>query len=246
MQRFLLAFHFVRVSVVCNGQLPLFFDLMDVPMEAVSKMKLALSRFLWGFYFPTDPYTENDRRNAIMQVFEVIFLDQHHPLTQKVRAELEMSHSNSQIRYVSLCGKELSAALPFTDFLETLQVSPKDVLGCLGIVLTAVFIYADCHTSEFLPSDQHAATILRPRIENFTVESTFGDVKATTVNQLVSVKGRVVRVDRSRCVITGANFICSKCRQETFAVFEDGVYQPPECSGKRCANFRVIDTIRIQ
>jgi hypothetical protein len=84
--------------------------------------------------------------------------------------------------------------------------------------------------SVFLAGDHISAQIIQPiRIEHFGPESTFGDVKANTVSQLVALKGRVVRIDKSKCNIVGAMYWCPKCAHDTFASFEDGIYVAPSC-----------------
>jgi DNA replicative helicase MCM subunit Mcm2 (Cdc46/Mcm family) len=194
--------------------------------------------FLWPFYFPQDEFDEEDPRIAQIEYFYRLLGRRNIELVAKLRQDIDRSHGHShQLSWpITICAQQLSESLSQEpDFISRLQCRPRDTLGSLGIALTAKSFQTNPNPavamkSVFLAGDHVSAQIIQPiRIENFGPESTFGDVKANTVSQLVALKGRVVRIDKSKCNIVGAMYWCPKCAHDTFASFEDGIYVAPSC-----------------
>ena len=77
--------------------------------------------------------------------------------------------------------------------------------------------------------------VLRPRFLRLGLSVPFEKLKVSSVGQLVTVTGHVVRVAPARPFIEGAYFACSGCRQDTWNTFENGLFQPPsKCMTDKC------------
>jgi DNA replicative helicase MCM subunit Mcm2 (Cdc46/Mcm family) len=194
-----------------------------------------LIHFLWTYFYPHEPFGEQDRRILAIDQLYQYFRRNPDCFTENVAAKLT-PNSNIQTRYVSLCTKKMAASGPFEDFMAELRSRPREVLGCVGIALSMKFLYCGSGRKlAVIPTDYISAQVLKPRMVNFGPESSFSDIKANAVNQLVSLKGRVVRVDRAKCLVIGGMLYCEKCQQNTFLSFEDGIFNPPPtCPTKKC------------
>lgn len=126
-------------------------------------------------------------------------------------------------KYVYLNLTLFNHHLPFEDFASSLQMRPVEVMGMVGIALSLVAKNFYPHCTE--------AFIIRPRFYNLGSEVGFGEIKSSTVGQMVSVRGHVVRVSACHPLVESANFLCAKCMKYTFARFEDGIFMPPSVCG---------------
>ena len=178
---------------------------------------LAYVGFVWSEFFPKEVYLPQDPRLAGISMFRDFFLSdpigQHYTNAQSLATQ----------KYVYFDVNKLSEHLPFNDFDTSLRLRPVEVMGLVGIALCLVAKSHYPHCTE--------AFIIRPRFYNFSSEVSFGDIKSSTVGQMLSVKGHVVRVSACHPLVESANFLCAKCMKYTSVRFEDGIFMPPNvCS----------------
>jgi DNA helicase MCM8 len=174
---------------------------------------------IWDAYFPRDVYMPHDPRLTGILIFRDFFHG------QAGRALIDVEQLANQ-KYVHFDALELNSKLPFSDFELSLKMRPTEVMGFLGIALSMVAKEQHPHCAE--------PFVIRPRFYNLSTETNFGDVKSSTVGQVVSVRGHVVRVSPCRPLVESANFLCAKCMKYTFAKFEDGIFIPPAvCSTEK-------------
>ncbi|CRH03761.1 minichromosome maintenance protein, putative [Plasmodium relictum] len=67
---------------------------------------------------------------------------------------------------------------------------------------------------------------------NWNKVDKFENLKSEKVNQLICIRGSVLRVSPIQLLITNLNFLCEKCKQIIKIEFTDGKYETP----KRCIN----------
>lgn len=173
--------------------------------------------YVWNEFFPKEVYLPQDPRLAGINMFREFFLTD--PAGQKyIDGD---SLATQKYVYFNVC--TLNQHLPFNDFDVSLKLRPVEVMGLVGIALSLVAKNLHPHCSD--------AFVIRPRFYNSNSEVSFGDIKSSTVGQMVSVRGHVVRVSACRPLVESANFLCAKCMKYTFARFEDGIFIPPNvCS----------------
>lgn len=169
--------------------------------------------YVWSEFFPKEVYLPQDPRLAGISMFRDFFLFDP---AGKSYAEADLLATQ---KYVYFNVSQLSEQLPFNDFGASLKLRPVEVMGLVGIALSLVAKAKHPHCGE--------AFIIRPRFYNFETEVNFGDIKASAVGQMVSVRGHVVRVSACHPLVESANFLCAKCMKYTSVRFEDGIFMPP-------------------
>lgn len=178
---------------------------------------LAYVGVVWSEFFPKEVYLPQDPRLNGIGLFRDFFL------TDSAGQKYIERTSLATQKYVYFNVTLLNQHLPFNDFDSSLQLRPVEVMGLVGIALSLVAKYFFPHCTE--------AFVIRPRFYNFGSEVSFGEIKSSTVGQMVSVRGHVVRVSACHPLVESANFLCAKCMKYTFTRFEDGIFVPPNvCS----------------
>ena len=168
---------------------------------------------LWSTYFPKDLFNTNDKRLKSISYFINFFLG--------FKSEGRFKTDSSSIINLNVC--ELRQLLnEIDDFVQALITRPHEVTGSIGLALSVI-----CSRNTKLQR-------ITPRFYNLPVETTFMELKSSTVGQLVCLRGYVIRVTNCRPLVLGAAFWCSKCQQEMFVHFDDGLFVPPNsCPTKK-------------
>ena len=167
---------------------------------------------LWGEYFPREVFIAQDPRLAGITMFRDFFKSEQGIC-------LLDSQALSTQRYVYFNIKYLNETLPFSDFELSLKMRPTEVMGFIGIALSLLAKQQNPHCEEQF--------IIHPRFYGLSSDTCFGDIKSSTVGQVVSVRGHVVRVSPCRPLVQSASFLCAKCMKFTFSKLEDGIFLPP-------------------
>lgn len=116
--------------------------------------------------------------------------------TDSVVAQINSWIGRFRTFYVNLCAKRLATSLEkFEDVMISLRTKPRELLACMGIALSAKFLYADIlsqheNRNPFEQVGRPRACLVRACVSNLYPESGFGEVRASTVNQLLSLRGR--------------------------------------------------------
>lgn len=167
---------------------------------------------IWSEYFPKEVFFQDDPRLGGVAMFRDFFLSQ-------VGQSYYVADQLVTKKYVYFHLPQLCDQLPFNDFEMSLKLRPFEVMGFVGIALSLVAKSMHPQCSE--------AFIIRPRFYGLDSEVSFGDIKSSTVGQMLSVKGHVVRVSPCRPLVESADFLCAKCMKSTSVKFEDGTFMPP-------------------
>lgn len=211
-----------------------------------SSRDFSLEETLWPHYFPQDAYDCRDQRLNLISAFEMIFNSDANCsafMTRAIEQALaSSSSSSSQLKPIYFKTPRLAELIPMHDFYQSLCTQPTAVIGALGFAISLWVAHTRCIDKSYPP-------IFVPRFLTLLSEHSFGDLKSSSVGQLVAIRGYVVRVSACKPLIIGASFKCGKCLGCTPAVFEDGIYNPPlECGvsdgpKRKCSN-RAIELER--
>ena len=183
----------------------------------------------WKLYLPTENYSG--------------------PLTDTVK------HLKAAIKFVAqatghLTTKELNSKMSFTldiDHLladedlrqewptlkEDVKESPELVWGIFGLAKHHTAIEEIINESK----DHVGATfpIVRCRIVNFKALTPFQEMRASSYNKLVTVRGTVVRVSHVRPVCAWLAFKCSSCKFVHSVLQPHGKFlEPRSCPAPKC------------
>lgn len=167
---------------------------------------------VWNEYFPKEVFTQHDPRLAGVAMFRDFFLS---PVGRNLYSEDQLVTK----KYIYFHLAQLCEQLPFNDFEVSLRLRPLEVMGIIGIAL--------CMVARSLHRQCLEAFIIHPRFYGLHDEVAFGDIKSSTVGQMLSVKGHVVRVSPCRPLVESAEFLCAKCMKCTAGRFDDGIFMPP-------------------
>jgi DNA helicase MCM8 len=123
--------------------------------------------------------------------------------------------------------QDLNESLPFGDFEKVLNQIPRDISAVLSVSLSIICNKLHPYLDEPI--------VKRVAFYNLLKTYSFADIKSTTVNQMISLEGHVVKVAPVRPLVMGGEFRCVKCRQDVYMNFEDGIYQTPNmCATAKC------------
>ena len=168
---------------------------------------------LWGKFFHNEKFIQQDRKIGAINLFQEFFL------SEEGRTQTgNINHSLDKNVYFDV--QKLNETLPFPDFETTLTARPIEVIGCVGMALSLIVNKQNPYSSEI--------TMIRCKFYNLRSTMPFGDLKSSSVGQLVKLEGHVVKASACHPLVESAAFLCSKCRQATWIEFEDGVYMPPD------------------
>lgn len=181
-------------------------------LQPMDSQELQFVCGLWCDYFPKEVFFTRDPRLTGVVMFRDFFL------SEVGRKFIEHVSLTTQ-RYVYFDVKLLSKKLPFNDFESSLRLRPAEVMGCLGIALSLMGKRMNPYFTESFS--------VKTRFYGLDNDISFNDLKSSTVGQLVSIKGHVIRVSACRPFVESASFLCAKCMQYTFTNFEDGIFMPP-------------------
>jgi DNA helicase MCM8 len=174
---------------------------------------------VWESYFPREVFIAQDPRLAGIGIFRDFFsTGEGCGLVSQDQLALQ--------KYVYFDVDELNDKLPFSDFELSLKMRPIEVTGFVGIALSLLARAQNPHCEERF--------VILPRFYGLSEETSFGNINSSTVGQLVSTRGHVVRVSPCRPLVQTASFLCAKCMKYTFARLEDGIFVPPAmCSTEK-------------
>lgn len=174
---------------------------------------------VWEAYFPREVFIAQDPRLAGIGIFRDFFS------TGEGRTMISLEQLAMQ-KYVYFDVIELNEKLPFSDFELSLKMRPTEVTGFIGIALSLLAKAQNPHCEEQF--------IIYPRFYGLSEETSFGNINSSTVGQLVSIRGHVVRVSPCRPLVLSASFLCAKCMKYTSSRLEDGIFIAPAiCSTEK-------------
>lgn len=179
---------------------------------------------IWGKYFPKTQFYKEDNRMNLINILKDFFLSNTGIMLIK---DINLAMQ----KYVYFNVKKLAEVLPFDDFINVLKSTPNEVISCLGISLSLICKQQNPYVQELF--------IIYIRLYGFDLldDICFSDIKSNTVDQLISIRGHVVRVSSCKPLIDYGLFLCPKCMNYTKVTFEDGIFVPPQvCSTLKCYN----------
>ena len=184
---------------------------------------------IWPKYFPNDRppifnAKQKDARISIIETFLTIFIKE-----ENTKLLGYQNWSPESLVYFDV--QELASICPIPDFNKLLRTKPRELSGCIGIAMTIL-------ASHLIPAASSSTCLpwlIRPRFTNLGEETPFELLKSSCVGQFVCFRGHVVRVSPPRPLVIGGWFSCSKCGDDTWQAFEDGVYcVPVGCKSTGC------------
>ena len=191
-------------------------------------MNTGVVKSLWSRYFPTRPLCKDDQRLGVVEVF-IKFFSRRGPGARLF--PLEAAKETESSIYLDM--GEMSSLIVATgidDFADFLRSRPNETIGFVGVALSLLEEEKNRHLDA-----GKELVVLRPRFLHLGSPTPFENLKVSSVGQLVTVTGHVVRVAPARPFVEGAYFACGGCGQDTWNTFEDGVFQPPtRCSTDHC------------
>ncbi len=198
----------------------------------------AIVEKLWKIYYPKDIYDPKDGRMELVKALIAFFKSSEGArfLDGKDLGKSGTIHFNLQ---------EMIEHFPFDDIESTLIHRPTEFSGALGIAISDIANSMNPYLEEPI--------VKIPAFFNLSRSLTFSDIKSTTVGQLISLEGHVVKVAPCRPLVIEGEFKCAKCLNSTIVPFEDGIYYPPTvCATKKCYcktlefNRKTIRTVDFQ
>ena len=185
----------------------------------MERTELEIVAGLWHDFFPKDKFYPQDERVTGVKLFLDFFK------TDEGNRFIENTDlTTAKSVYFSV--DDFSYSLPFNDFEHSLRMRPIEVIGCIGIALG---VYVKVSTLYL-----EGKYVIQPRFYGLHSELAFSDLKSSTVGQLVTMTGHVIRVSACRPLVQSACFLCPKCMSFTESYFEDGIFMPPaECATPR-------------
>ena len=182
---------------------------------------LKITEKIYKHYFPKERFNPRERKLTAASLFFDIFVQDE-----------DVKELSKNYNYLISCDPEFNISIPRLakrlrgDFLDMLRSNPTEVMGCIGLALSV-------RISLRYPMLDHVL-IVTPRLLTLKPHTPFAELKSSTVGQLVSVRGYVLKVTACKPLILQAHFICSACSLPTIQQFEDGIYDPPtQCFAKR-------------
>ena len=176
------------------------------------EMKIRWLSILWSHFFPKDNSKKlsirDDPRLSCIDSFYNFFLDEGKKLVRK-QDLFRNTQVHLDIRKLSSC---------FDDFDEIMRTQPLEVMGCIGLALSLI-------PSMKLTFGMNMPIFIQPIFYNLFPFTPFGELRSSTVGQLVSLRGYVVRVAPCKPLIIRAKFLCGKCFDTTEVYFEDGIFK---------------------
>ncbi len=191
-------------------------------------MNASIVGALWSRYFPTRPLGKDDQRLSVVEVFMKFFSrgGRGAPLFPLDAPKETESSVYLDVQSMS----SLIVATGINDFVEFLRSRPNETIGFVGVALSLLEEEKNGNLTK-----GKELVVLRPRFLRLGPPVPFEKLKVSSVGQLVTVTGHVVRVAPARPFIEGAYFACGGCGQDTWNTFEDGLFQPPsKCSTDKC------------
>ncbi|CAF3959185.1 unnamed protein product [Rotaria magnacalcarata] len=216
----------------------------------------------WSLYFPDTDKESDPSYLSVCQLFEDYFKRMKN---QYDFSEIEQKQSFS-INYHEVLedsafqDKKPTWSLFFSDQNET-------TMRVIGLAMHQCIIDEQEEKDRIAASEcQHPTVplidlpIIHARLVNFTPMIRLKDVKAQAFGKFVSIRGVVVRVSNSQCLVIRLAYECSTCRQTFGVTCENGKHTEPErcptpgCNGRSFVQQRshplttIIDwqTIRLQ
>ncbi|CAF0720701.1 unnamed protein product [Rotaria sordida] len=216
----------------------------------------------WSLYFPDTDKESDPSYLSVCQLFEDYFrrmknlydyseIEQKQSFTINYHEVLEDS---------AFQDKKQTWSLFFSDQNET-------TMRVIGLAMHQCIIDEQEEKDRLAASECHHPTvplidlpIIHARLVNFTPMIRLKDVKAQAYGKLVSIRGVVVRVSNSQCLVVRLAYECSTCRHTFGVTCENGKHTEPErcptpgCIGRSFVQQRshplttIIDwqTIRLQ
>ncbi len=179
----------------------------------MNQEEVRIVKCLWDKYFYQETFIAGDKRIGAIQLFQNF-------LSSAEGKALSGNINFSLDKNVYFDVQTLNNALPFPDFEATLTSRPIEVLGCIGMALSLIVNKENPYLPEVI--------MMRCRFYNLKTSLPFGDLKSSSVGQLVSLEGHVVKASACHPLVESAAYQCSKCQKATWVSFEDGVYMPPD------------------
>lgn len=188
----------------------------------MNSVQLDICERLWRVYFPRDKFHPNDKRVSAVSMFLHFLLTEG----RQFIIDADIRHQD----FIIIDTNKLADSLPFEDLKATLKVRPYEVIGCMGMAIGIIANSQSGHRkSSVIP--------ICPRFVNIGPPTSFGDLRSSSIGQLVCLRGYVVRITACRPLVEECIFKCSKCLEETTTRFEDGMFVPPtQCSTDKCRN----------
>jgi DNA helicase MCM8 len=191
-------------------------------------MDVDIAKALWNRYFANPLADAQDTRLAVVDVFYMFFQTHGAHLFPLHHTRPRETESSVYLKVAEMA--HLISASGIKDFEAFLRSRPMETIGCVGVAMSLLHERKYGHAR----LGKQLAT-LRPRFLNLGDPIPYENLKVCSVGQLVTVVGHVVRVSPTRPFIEGAYFACGGCGEDTWANFENGLYQPPaRCSSDKC------------
>ncbi|CAF0865720.1 unnamed protein product [Adineta ricciae] len=193
----------------------------------------------WSLYFPDTDKESDLSYLSVCQLFEKYFkntrdLYDYAAIEQKQSFTISYSEILNDQMFLE---KQQTWSLFFSDQNET-------TMRLIGLAMH------QCMTDEQEEKDRLAASechhptvplvdlpIIHARLVNFTPQIQLKEVKAQAYGKFVSIRGVVVRVSNSQCLVIRLAYECSTCRHTFGVTCENGKHTEPErCPTPGCTS----------
>ena len=175
---------------------------------------LRLAAVLWRDFFPKEIFSPRNNKIVATSLFMNIF--QFDEDVERLSENYNYLISSNPFFEISI--PKLSRLLN-ADFQQMLKTNPSEVIGCIGLSLSI--------TVSLRYSTLSRPFKITPRLVSLLPRTLFAELRSSTVGQLVSIKGYVLKVSSCKPLVVQANFLCSLCMQPTVTQLEDGIMNPP-------------------
>ena len=200
----------------------------------------------WKLYFDDEEYKKNS------------------PIIKKINTMERFLELNSELIEKSEIGSVFNIDVNllydsevFTEswpnFKSELQNNPQHVLNCLGLAIHKVRADRYEEQNDETIDVENANVVIRVRIKNYDPIVMLKDIKVNYYGKLITVRGCIIRVNRSCHMSSVLILLCSKCKLPYPVKQKSGIYTPKKkcdiCGGMKFEpdlSSPYVETIPIQ
>ena len=132
--------------------------------------------------------------------------------------------------------QESSTSIELSQVFNTLRHDPNNFIPSLQVAVHNILIK---NVGASLQS------YIRVYITKYDVFTPMSAIRSALIQRFVAISGNVVKVYTKKPFVTGMEFLCGKCKTQTFTHFPEGKFNFPKiCINPNCKNLKVFQPIR--
>ena len=132
--------------------------------------------------------------------------------------------------------QESSTSIELSQIFNTLRHDPISFIPSIHVAIHSVLLRNV--NSVFLEP-------IRVYIFKYDIFTPISAIRSALIQRFVAITGNVVKVYSKKPFVTGMEFLCGKCKSQTFIDFPEGKFLYPKiCINPECKNFKSFQPLR--